>query len=142
MSAVLARPPVQAETWLPALYTSVLHIGWASELTISFLCLSTHPGLPPHPHDSAPSPVERASSSGRWCVGPTPTVWGSVRGTSRTWSRPAACPPAEVSWVGWGLASFSGLDLRPSLTGFPAHWYPPVLELLPHLSQETSRTPQ
>ena len=80
--------------------------------------------LPPTLHDSALSPAERASSSGRWCAGPTPTVWGSVRGPSRTRSRPAACPPAEVSRVGWGLASFSGLDLRPSLTGFPAHWYP------------------
>lgn len=131
---------------------SVLHIGWSSPppSSVSLPTLACPPHLappPPHPglpapHDSALSPAERASSSGRWCAGPTPTVWGSVRGPSRIRSRPAACLPAEVSQVGWGLASFSGLDLRPSLTGFPAHWYPPVLELLPCPSQEISRTPQ
>lgn len=76
-------------------------------------CVSPPPRPAPTPHDSAPSPAERASSSGRWCAGPAPTAWGSVRGTSRTRSRPAACPPAEVSRAGWGLASFRSDWPRP-----------------------------
>ena len=119
MSAVLVHPgqgSSQAEAWHPPLYP-FCPAHWL-ELTASFLCLSAHPGLPA-PHDSALSPAERASSSGRWCVGPTPTVWGSVRGPSRIRSRPAACLPAEVSQVGWGLASFSGLDL---ILALPAVW--------------------
>ena len=108
---------------------SVPFLSWAlAGLRSSPPPSSVSPHPPPlSPHGSAPSLVERASSCGRWCAGPTPAVWGSVRGTSRTRSRSAACPPAEVSRVGWGgQPSSSGLDLRPSLAGFPAQ----ILELL------------
>lgn len=133
------------------LHLSVLGIGWTLELTTPSL-LSLHlspcprllgPGLPSRP--SALPPVERASSSGRWCVGLTPTVSGSVRGTSRTPFRSAACLPVQVSWIGWGVGRQARLpQLRPETQ---PGWHPGPLEIpnpraASPRSQEISRTLQ
>lgn len=89
--------------WLTPLYLFAPGIDWIGAhcpLSLSlYLPLPVCGGLTwswPS-HGSALPPVERASSSGKWCAGPMPTVLGSARGTSQTPSRCAACLPAEVS---------------------------------------------
>lgn len=76
---------------------------------------SVSPSTCPAP-GSAPSPVGKASSSGRWCAGAAPTVSGSARRPSQTPCRSAACPAVEVSR--WGDGS-PPPNTQPSLASRP-----------------------
>ena len=136
---------------------SVLHIGWASELTASFPCLSAHPGLArPHPAPPPPHPVLPPPHPPRQCsvtcgegiqqrqvvcrtnANSLGQCEGAKPDTVQACSLPAC--GGEPGRMGVGQLLWPRSEAQPDW--LPSPLVPPVLELLSRPSQEISRTPQ